>query len=80
MVIREAGLLFRGFTLVNGSYHQTSGDKIDIDLRSGLLTALLSFAESAFNSDMIEYFEGAKFCIAFTEDEILSIESPVAEP
>ena len=45
MVIREAGLLFRGFTLINGFYHQTSDEPIDKDLRSGLLTAMLNFAE-----------------------------------
>ncbi|MFX1503896.1 MAG: hypothetical protein ACFFDH_23240 [Promethearchaeota archaeon] len=72
MVVREAGLLFRGFTLVKKSYHKTSLGKIDTDLRSGLLTALLTFAQSTFTKDAIEYFEGKKFLITFTQDEILS--------
>jgi hypothetical protein len=72
MVVREAGLLFRGFTLVKKSYHKTSLGKIDTDLRSGLLTALLNFAQSTFSKDIVEYFEGKKFIIAFTEGEILS--------
>ena len=48
MVVREAGLIFRGFNLVKRSYHKSTKGKIDDDLRSGLLTAIKSFAESAF--------------------------------
>lgn len=70
MVIREAGLLFRGFTLVKKSYHKTTKGKIDTDLRSGLLTAILNFAQSTFSKDIVEYFEGKKFLIAFIEDKI----------
>lgn len=75
MVVREAGLLFRGFTLVKQSYHKSTKGKIDTDLRSGLLTAILNFAQSTFSKDLIEYFEGKKFLIAFTEDEINSEDS-----
>ncbi len=74
-MIREAGLLFRGFTLVNAKYHQTSSDEVDTDLRSGLITAILNFAENAFSTDKVEYFEGKKFVIAFTEDKIKSRDS-----
>ncbi|MFX0001165.1 MAG: hypothetical protein ACFE9Q_10475 [Candidatus Hodarchaeota archaeon] len=75
MVVREAGLLFRGFTLVKKSYHKTSKGKIDTDLRSGLLTAILNFAQSTFSKDIVEYFEGKKFVIAFTDDEITAEDS-----
>ena len=75
MVIREAGLLFRGFNLVKKSYHKSTLGKIDSDLRSGLLTALLTFAETAFESDSIEYFEGGKFVIAFINDKIRAEDS-----
>lgn len=70
MVVREAGVLFRGFTLINASYHHTSGEEIDTDLRSGLLTALLNFAENAFSTELVEYFEGKKYIIAFIEDKV----------
>ncbi len=70
MVVREAGILFRGFTLVKKSYHKSTKGSIDDDLRSGLLTAILNFAQSAFSKDIVEYFEGRKFLIAFKEDEI----------
>ncbi len=80
MVIREAGLLFRGFTLVKKSYHKTTLGKIDIDLRSGLLTALLNFADTAFKQNTIEYFEGKKFVIAFINNEITAEDSINPEP
>lgn len=70
MVVREAGLLFRGFTLVKKSYHKTTLGKIDSDLRSGLLTAILDFAQSTFSK--VEYFEGKKFLITFIDDKIKS--------
>ncbi len=75
MVIREVGLLFRGFTLVKRSYHKTTLGKIDADLRSGLLTALLNFAETAFSTGSVEYFQGNRFTIAFINASILADDS-----
>jgi len=75
MVIREVGLLFRGFTLVKKSYHKTTLGKIDSDLRSGLLTALLNFAETAFSTGSVEYFQGNRFTIAFINAKILADDS-----
>lgn len=70
MVIRESGILFRGFTLVSESYYETTIVPIDPDLRNGLLTAILNFAETTFDDSKIEYIEGSKFVIAFIEDQI----------
>ncbi|MBY9010079.1 MAG: hypothetical protein KGD74_09470 [Candidatus Lokiarchaeota archaeon] len=75
MVIREVGLLFRGFTLVKRSYHKTTLGKIDADLRSGLLTALLNFAETAFSTGSVEYFQGNRYTIAFINANILADDS-----
>ena len=75
MVIREVGLLFRGFTLVKRSYHKTTLGKIDADLRSGLLTALLNFAETAFSTGSVEYFQGNRYTIAFINGNILADDS-----
>ena len=72
MVIREAGLIFRGFTLVRSNYHETNEGEIDTDLRSGLLTALLNFAENALSAELVEYFELKRYVIAFTENKIVS--------
>lgn len=80
MVIRECGLLFRGYTLIYENYHKTSEEKIDNDLRSGLLTALLNFAEISFASSSVEYFEMKKFVIAFIDDTILSKDGEAPEP
>lgn len=80
MVIRECGLLFRGYTLIYETYHKTSQKEIDNDLRSGLLTALLNFAEISFAMDSVEYFEMKKFSIAFVEDKIISKDSEEPEP
>jgi hypothetical protein len=79
MVIREVGLLFRGFTLVKKSFHKTTVGKIDSDLRSGLLTALLNFAETAFSTGSVEYFQGNRFTIAFINTTILSEDCREAE-
>ena len=35
----------------------------------------MNFAQSTFSKDLVEYFEGKKFLIAFTEDEINSKDS-----
>jgi hypothetical protein len=75
MVIREVGLLYRGFTLVKRSYHKTTLGKIDADLRSGLLTALLNFAETAFSTGSVEYFQGNRYTIAFINTNILADDS-----
>ncbi|MFX1455502.1 MAG: hypothetical protein ACFFDB_09040 [Promethearchaeota archaeon] len=80
MVVREAGLIFRGFNLVKRSYHKSTKGKIDADLRSGLLTAIKNFAESAFTKGSVEYFEGKKFLIAFTDAEIMSEDGIEPEP
>ena len=72
MVVREAGLMFRGFNLVKRSYHKSTKGKVDADLRSGLLTIIKTFAESALTKGSLEYFEGKKFLIAFTDAEIMS--------
>lgn len=80
MVIRESGIIFRGFTLLHAKYHQTSDDKIDKDLRSALFTALLNFAESALSKDAIEYFEMKRFTISFIEDKITPVDNPEPEP
>ena len=75
MVVREAGLLFRGFTLVKKTFHKSDKGEIDPDLRSGLLTAIISFAHSAISKDSIEYFEGKKYIITFLEDKITAEDS-----
>ena len=79
MVIREAGILFRGFNLVHASYHKTSDEQIDSDLRSSLLTALVNFAENVFSSYNVEYFEMNKYVMAFIDENIKPADGPHPE-
>ncbi|MHA1688061.1 MAG: hypothetical protein ACTSYC_10405 [Promethearchaeota archaeon] len=72
MVVREAGIIFRGFTIVYSQYHQIGHGKVDKDLRSGLLSALVQFAETTFEQNSVEYLEGKKFVIAFARDTFIS--------
>jgi len=71
VLIRECGILFRGFTIVNSQYHDFGASIKDKDLRSGLLTAIINFSEVAF-SHSLEYIEGKKKSLIFTQDKILS--------
>jgi hypothetical protein len=79
VVIREVGLLFRGFSLISAKFHQT-GKEVDEDLRSGLITAILNFAQNAFLKSDIEYLEGEKFIIAFHEGRIRTEDAKEREP
>ncbi|MBD3193491.1 MAG: hypothetical protein GF317_00435 [Candidatus Lokiarchaeota archaeon] len=79
MVVREAGILYRGFTLISTSYHQT-GEDLDQDLRSGLMTAIINFVENAFVNTKVDYLEGTKFVIAFKQDLIKSKDMNEREP
>ena len=79
MVIREAGLMLGGYFLVKRSYHKSTKAKIDKDLRSGLFTAILKFAESAFTKDSVEYIKGTKFLISFKYDKIKGLHSNKSE-
>lgn len=71
VLIRECGILFRGFTIINSQYHDFGTNIKDKDLRSGLLTAIINFSEAAF-SHILEYIEGKKKSLIFTQDKILS--------
>ena len=78
MVIREAGVLFRGNNLINVKYHDTS-ERIDRDIRSALFTAIIDFVESAFSSNTMKYLGGEKYIIAFAEDNISSLDTKIPE-
>ena len=80
MVIREAGILVRGYPIVYSSYHQTGKKEIDIVLRSGFLSGLLNFIKSAYTGEIIEYIEGSKFTMAFKMDKIKGKFSVKPEP
>lgn len=70
MVIREVGVIYRGFNLTRAKYHEIDGKKIDKDIRSALLATIKNFAQVAFSVNALEYFEGNKYVIAFIENKI----------
>jgi len=74
-LIRECGILFRGFTLINSQYHDFGSTVKDKDLRSGLLTAIINFSDVAFSTQSLEYIEGKKKALIFTHEKILSSDS-----
>ncbi|MBD3212243.1 MAG: hypothetical protein GF311_06505 [Candidatus Lokiarchaeota archaeon] len=79
MLIREVGILFRGYSLVNVKYHET-GKNDETDLRSALFIALINLAETAFSSKKLHYLDGKKYTIAFVEDTIISRDGVEPEP
>lgn len=78
-LICEVGILFRGFTVVQCQYQKAGSDRVDKDLRSGLLSAIITFAENAFSASTMDYLESDKFIIAFTQDNMMAIDSVVPE-
>ena len=70
----------RGYPLVYSSYHETGEKKIDVVLRSGLLSGILTFVESAFEKQIVEYIESKKYSIAFKADKILAEKAKEPEP
>ena len=70
MVIREVGVIYRGFNLTHAEYHEIDGVPIDKDIRSALLATIKNFAQVAFSVNSLEYFEGNKYVIAFLEGKI----------
>ena len=80
MVIREVGIMVRGYPLVYSNYHQTGSKQIDIVLRSGLLSGILTFIDTAYKAEIIEFIESKKYTIAFKARKIEGISSTEPEP
>ncbi|MFX1508424.1 MAG: hypothetical protein ACFFDC_20280 [Promethearchaeota archaeon] len=68
MLIREAGIIFNGIPVIFTSYHRASKEKTDLICSSGILSGLLTFAESLLKP--IEYFESNKYSIIFRKGKI----------
>ncbi|MFW9822731.1 MAG: hypothetical protein ACFFE4_07345 [Candidatus Thorarchaeota archaeon] len=68
MLIREAGIIFNGIPVIFVSYHRASKEKTDLICSSGLLSGLLTFAESLLRP--IEYFQSSRYSIVFRKGRI----------
>ena len=79
----ELGFVFRGFILVNHILKELLVQKergINKDLRGALISAINTFADTAFNKNSIEYLESGNILFIFKIAEIQSEDNRVKEP
>ena len=81
--IYEIGIIFRGFTLVSHNFRELPLQKDSDgqrDLRAAFISAINSFAETAFNNNSLEYLESGNILFIFKMDEIKSLDKNKKEP
>ncbi len=81
--IYDIGIIFRGFILVNKIFKEISLQKnLDSkkDLRGAFISAISSFAESAFTNNNLEYLESGNILCIFKMMEVKSSDNNMKEP
>ena len=71
----EIGFVFRGFVLLSKTFKELPAQKehnISKDLRGAFISAINSFADTAFNSNSIEYLESGNILFIFKMAEVQS--------
>ncbi len=80
----EIGIVFRGFLLVNHKFKKLPVVKdarsTDVDLRSAFISAITTFAESAFGNTSLEYLEMQNFLFIFKINLIQPSDNNEEEP
>ena len=79
----EIGFVFRGFVLVNHIFKKLPVQKehgINKDLRGAFISAINTFADSAFNKSSLEYLESGNILFIFKISEIQSEDNRDKEP
>ena len=79
----ELGIVFRGFVLVNQVLKELPVQKesgINKDLRGAFISAINTFADTAFNKNSIEYLESGNILFIFKIAKIQSEDNRVKEP
>ena len=82
----EIGIVFRGFVIVNHSFKQLPEDSKatmtgkEKDLRGAFVSAISSFAESAFTNTSLEYLESGATLFIFKMANVKSLDSINQEP
>jgi len=77
----ELGIVFRGFILVKHKFkHISEQNEKNKDLRGAFISAINSFAESAFNNLSLEYLESKNILFIFKASEIKTSDSHLEEP
>ncbi|MHA1733760.1 MAG: hypothetical protein ACTSU5_17575 [Promethearchaeota archaeon] len=70
MVVREVGILFRGFNIVHREYTPVDSD-VDKDLRAGMFTAILSFCSEGFGDEVLDCLSFHKYTMVFSSCQIV---------
>ena len=71
----EIGFVFRGFVLLSQTFKELPAQKehnISKDLRGAFISAINAFADTAFNSNSIEYLESGNILFIFKMAEVQS--------
>jgi len=80
----EIGIVFRGFILVNYEFKKIEKEenfsKANKDLRGSFISAINTFAKSAFNNLCLEYLESGKILFVFRAYEIQAADNDEKEP
>jgi len=79
----ELGIVFRGFILVQNIFKSLPDGKKtdpDKDLRGAFISAISSFAETAFTNVYLEYLESGNILFIFKMAEVQSLDSNIPEP
>ncbi len=79
----DVGIVFRGFVLVNKIFRELSTEKdteSKRDLRGAFISAISSFAESAFTNNHLEYLESGNFLFIFKMGKVKSCDNTLSEP
>jgi hypothetical protein len=81
--IYDIGIVFRGFVLVNYPFKELPKQKemdVQKDLRGAFISAISSFAETAFENNNLEYLESGNILFIFKFAEIKSSDNNIEEP
>ncbi|MFW9898080.1 MAG: hypothetical protein ACFFDO_02310 [Candidatus Thorarchaeota archaeon] len=82
-LIYEIGFIFRGFTIVSHTFKELPTQKesgVKKDLRGAFVSAISTFAETAFSNNNLEYLESGNILFIFKMSELKSKRSKSAEP
>lgn len=79
----EVGIIFRGFVIVSNEFKELPTQKvpkIQKDLRAAFISAISSFAETAFSNNSLEYLESGNFLFIFKMSEVKPNDNVKKEP
>ena len=68
MIIREVGIISCGVPIIFESYHSIRKQDSNLILNSGLLSSILSFAETTIAP--VEYLQSNRYTVVFKKDEL----------